>query len=199
MVHWAVQLSWFAWMNALCNLLRKKSREVAASLPGQFLSRHCFTLHITMEVEPRTAKQYKCHHCCSCKNYWGKGMEGAVVVFLCVVFWLTSRWKKCVLGHPTAWATSYCLLPDTFWLWASKNDFKAGGVKFTNSLHSTVKKVPFTRSKAAKGLKRCQAKVKGVNNPAWTAQQCSVSLTRVSMPCFTKTKTCTSGYCAHET
>ena len=26
-----------------------------------------------MEVKPRTAKQYKCHHCCSCKNYRGKG------------------------------------------------------------------------------------------------------------------------------
>ena len=22
------------------------------------------------------AKQYKCHHCCSCKKYRGKGMEG---------------------------------------------------------------------------------------------------------------------------
>ena len=28
-----------------------------------------------MEVEPRIAKQYKCHHCCSCKNYRGKGVE----------------------------------------------------------------------------------------------------------------------------
>ena len=63
-------------MNALCNLSRKKSREVAASLPGRFLCRRCFTLCITMEVEPRVAKQYKCHHCCICKNYRGKGMEG---------------------------------------------------------------------------------------------------------------------------
>ena len=46
-------------MNALCNLLRKKSREVAASLPGRFLSRRCFTLCITMEAEPRIAKQHK--------------------------------------------------------------------------------------------------------------------------------------------
>ena len=60
----------------LCNLSRKKSREVAASFLGQFLSRRCFTLCITMEVEPRIAKQYKCHHRCSCKNYRGKGMEG---------------------------------------------------------------------------------------------------------------------------
>ena len=42
-------------MNALCNLSRMKSREVAASLPGRFLSRRCFTLCITMEVEPRSS------------------------------------------------------------------------------------------------------------------------------------------------
>ena len=39
-------------MNALCNLLRKKSREVASSLPGRFLSSRCFTLCMTMEVDP---------------------------------------------------------------------------------------------------------------------------------------------------
>ena len=71
-----VQWSWFSRVNALCNLSRKKSREVAASLMGRFLSRRCFTLCITMEAEPRIAKQYKYHHCCSCKNYGGKGMEG---------------------------------------------------------------------------------------------------------------------------
>ena len=70
--NWAVQWSWFARVNALCNLLRKKSREVAASLPGRFLSRRCFTLCVTMEAEPRIAKRYKCHHCCSCNNYLGK-------------------------------------------------------------------------------------------------------------------------------
>ena len=35
-----------------------------------------------MEVEPRIAKQYKCHHRCSCKKYWGKGMEGGKRVLL---------------------------------------------------------------------------------------------------------------------
>ena len=74
--YWAVQWNWSARVNALCNLPRKKSREVAASLWRRFLSRRCFTLCITMEVEPRIAKQYKCHHCCSCKIYRGKGMEG---------------------------------------------------------------------------------------------------------------------------
>ena len=38
---------------------------------------------------------------------------------VCVVFWLTKRSrvrenKKCVLWHPIARATSYCLLSDTF-------------------------------------------------------------------------------------
>ena len=75
--YWAIQRSWFARVNALCNLSRKKSpREVAAQLPGRFLSRRCFTLCITVEVEPRIAKQYKWQYCCSCTNYRGKGLEG---------------------------------------------------------------------------------------------------------------------------
>ena len=81
-------------MNALWNLSRKKSREVEVSLPGQFLSRRCFMLCITMEVELRIAKQYKCQHCGSCKNYWGKGMEGGKKVSLrrfVLFFWLTRR------------------------------------------------------------------------------------------------------------
>ena len=38
---------------------------------------------ITIEAEPRIVKQYKCKHCCSCKNYQGKGMEGGKKVCLC--------------------------------------------------------------------------------------------------------------------
>ena len=37
---------------------------------------------ITLEVEPRIAKQYKCHHCCSCQNYRGKWMQGGKKVSL---------------------------------------------------------------------------------------------------------------------
>ena len=59
-------------------------------------------LCITMEVERRIAKQYKCHHCCSCKNYQGKGMEGGKKC-LCVIFLsdqkITGLWKKCILEH----------------------------------------------------------------------------------------------------
>ena len=150
---WAVRWSWFAWVNALCNLLRKKSWEVAVSLPGRFPSRRCFTLCITMEVQPRIAKQHKCHHCCSCKNYQRKGIKGGKKCF-CIIFWLTRRsWvcgKKCVLGHPIT--ISYYLLPDTFWPRASKNAFKVGNVKFANSLSppSIVKKVR-TGSESSKG------------------------------------------------
>ena len=114
----------FARVNAHCNLSRKKSRKVAASLPGGFLSTRCSTLCITMEVEPRIAKQYKCHSCCSCKNYRGKGMEGGnkvslsrFFVFCLFCFLLTRRSRvreKMRLGHPIARATSYCLLPDAF-------------------------------------------------------------------------------------
>ena len=106
----------------------------------------------------------------------GKGDGGWKKKCLCFIFWLTRRlWvheKKCVLGHAIAWATSHCLLPNTFWLRASKNVFKIASVKFTNSLSppSIVKKVYAPEVKAAKGLKRCWAKVKGVNNPTWTAK-----------------------------
>ena len=140
--YWAAQWSWFARVNALCNLSRKKSPEVALSLPGRFLRRRCFMLCITMEAEPRTVKQYKCHHCYSCKN---------LHCFLADQN-ITISWKKCIWGHPTAWATSYCLLPDTFWLQTSKNAFKVGSIKFANSLSPLyiVKKV-CTRSKHSQG------------------------------------------------
>ena len=100
---WAVQRSWFARVNALCNLSRKMSWETAASLPGRFLSRRCFVLCITMEVEPRIVKQYKCHHCCSCKNYQEKAMEGRKKVSLCHFLAdqkIAILWKKCIWGHP---------------------------------------------------------------------------------------------------
>ena len=46
------------------------------SLSGWFLSRRCFTLCLTMEVEPTTAKHHKCYQCCSCKKLLGKGDGG---------------------------------------------------------------------------------------------------------------------------
>ena len=103
LLYWAVQWSWFAQVNALCNLSLKKSWEVVTSLPGQFLSRRCFTLCTSVEAEPKIAKQYKCHHCCSCKNYRGKGMEGGKKVSLRRFLAdekIASLWKKCILGHP---------------------------------------------------------------------------------------------------
>ena len=54
--YWVVHWSWFAWVNALCNLLRRKSWEVATPLPGRFVRRCCFTLCISMEVERRSSK-----------------------------------------------------------------------------------------------------------------------------------------------
>ena len=54
-------------------------------------------LCITMEAEPRIAKQYKCHHCCSCKNYWERGMEGGEKVSLHHLLAgqrIANSWKK---------------------------------------------------------------------------------------------------------
>ena len=100
--YWAVQWRWFAQVKALCNLLRKKSWEVAASPPGQFLSRCCFMLCMAMEVESRIVKEYKCHHCCSWKNYQRKGMDDGNKVSLSHFLAdqkIVSSWKKCILGQ----------------------------------------------------------------------------------------------------
>ena len=52
-----------------------------------------------MEIEPRIAKLYKCHHCCSCKNYQGKGKEGKVSLHN---FWADQKiaisWEKMRFG-----------------------------------------------------------------------------------------------------
>ena len=50
-------------------------------------------------------------------QYQGKGMEDGKKLSLRHFLAdqkIMSSWKKCVLGHPIAQATSYCLLPDTF-------------------------------------------------------------------------------------
>ena len=136
-------------------IFRARSRERSQlSLLGRMLSR--LWLVITIEVEPRIAKQYKCHRCYSCKNYHGERGWKVEKKCLCIVFLadqkITGSWKKCVLGHPIARATSYCLLPDTLWLRISKTAFKVGSVKFLNSLSppSIVKKVR-TGSKSSQG------------------------------------------------
>ena len=83
--------------------LHKKSREVAASLPGQFLSRRCFMLCITMEFEPRIAKQYTTTVAVAKitgERGWRVGKK-----CLCVIFGSPEDCefvKKCVLGHPIA-------------------------------------------------------------------------------------------------
>ena len=106
-------------MSALCNLSRKKSREVAASLPGRSPRRRCFTLYITMEVEPRIAKQYNATTVAVAKITGERGWrvdkkrEGSLRRFFLADQKIENSWKKCVLGHLIARAISYCLLPDT--------------------------------------------------------------------------------------
>ena len=144
--YWAVQQSWSSWENALRNLLHKKLQKVTAATSGG----PCFMLCITMEVESRIMKQYKCQYCCICKKHREKVMEK----HLFIIFWLTrSLWvsvKKCFLASCST--NNKLLLPDTFWLWAFKNAFQAGTVNFTNSLSlpSIVKKV-CTGSKSGQG------------------------------------------------
>ena len=124
-------------------------------LPGRFLSRCCFTLCITMEVEPRIMKQYKCHHCCVYKNYRETMTEDEKNNNVWVIFQLTRRSWRCGKNDLFLFfggASSSSLLPDTLWLHAFKKAFKVGTVT-ANSLppHSIVKKV-CTRSKNSQGI-----------------------------------------------
>ena len=99
--YWAVLWSWFAQVNALCNLSCKKSREVAVSLPGRFLRRRCFTLCITMELKPRIAKQYKCHNSCSCKNWGSRGVVRVLVLTCAFCSVIYSSVCACVCARIT--------------------------------------------------------------------------------------------------
>ena len=63
-------------LSGLCNLSHKKLREVTVSILGQFLSRRCFMLCITMEVEPRIVKQYKMPALWQLQKLLGKGDGG---------------------------------------------------------------------------------------------------------------------------
>ena len=85
MRYWAVHGNWFARVNALHNILRKKSRKFAAATSrpiSEWALLHA--VYRTVEVELRIAKQHKCHYCCVCKNYRGGGevMEDGKKAFL---------------------------------------------------------------------------------------------------------------------
>ena len=72
-------------------MFRSRSRERSQlPLPGRFLSRRWFAPCITIEAEPRTARQYNlCQYCCVCKNYRGKWWRMDKRV--CIVSPLTRR------------------------------------------------------------------------------------------------------------
>ena len=148
-IGWFSEAGLLEWMRFV--IFRARSRS---ALPGRFLSSCCFTLCITLTVEdePRIATQMPitvAKITVEADGGWGKSV-------FALLFWLP-RWsrvrrKKSVLGHPIARATNYFLFPNTLWLWASKNAFKVGSVKFANSLPppSIVKKV-CTGSKSSQG------------------------------------------------
>ena len=138
-MYWAIQWSWFARVTALCNLSRKKSQEVAAHFWVDFwagvASRCVQQWKLNLELRSSTNANTVAVAKITVERGWRMQKK-----CLCIVFWLPRRSrvrkkKKSVLGHPIAWATSYCLFPDTLWLRASKNAFKVGSdsVKFANS------------------------------------------------------------------
>ena len=81
------------------------------------------------------------------------GERGWSVENKCLNFASFFGWpEECGFVERMRFGTSYGLLPDSFWLRASKNVFKVGSVKFANSLSppSIVKKVR-TGSKSRQG------------------------------------------------
>ena len=74
-------------------------------------------LCITVEDEPRIAKQYESHYYCVCKNNMGKVMEDGKKVSKLHYFSADQEimgvTKKSFLGQPIAQATNSCFLPDT--------------------------------------------------------------------------------------
>ena len=124
-----------------------------------------------MEVEPRIAKPYKLHHCCSCRNYRGKGMECGKKVSLPRFLAdqkIAISWKKMRFGAYYSTSNKLLLVARHILTTSLQNILKSWQCKirkFTvTAFHCERKYAP--EVKAAKGLKRCQAEVKGVNNPA---------------------------------
>ena len=152
MNYWAIQRSWFAKMNALCNLSRKKSREVAAHFRGDFWVGVALQWKLNLELRSSTNGNTVAVAKITVERGWRVEKKCLCVVFCRLTRRLQVRRKKCVLGHPIARVTSYCLLPDKLWLQASKYAFKVGSVKFANSLSppSIVKKVR-TGGKSSQG------------------------------------------------
>ena len=53
-------------------------------------------------------KQYKSHHCCSCKNYRERGSR-VQKKYLCIIFWLTRRSQGCGKKH-LCWLSYFVFL-----------------------------------------------------------------------------------------
>ena len=145
--HWAVQWSWFARVNALCNPLRKTSWEVAASFLGNFwvgIVSHCVQ-QCVLNLELRGSTNATTVAVVKIERGWRVDKKVFKLHQFLADQKIMSSWKICILGHPVAWPTIYCLLQDSFCL-------KVGSVKFTNLLSppSIVKKV-CTRSKSSQG------------------------------------------------
>ena len=133
-------------------------------LRGWFLSRHWFTLCITMELQNCTNATTAAFAKITGERWWRMEMSVFASFFL-------ADQKIAVCGekknwHPVEWATSHYLCQTHYDYGPSKMP-----LKFTNWMTppSTLKKA-CTRSRSAKRLYQCWVKVKGVHNPVWTAQ-----------------------------
>ena len=135
------------WMRFV--ILRARSRERSQRTFGPIFWVGVVSRCVTVELNLESRSSTNANTIAVAKITVERGWR--VEKCLCVVFWpgwplrrsRVHSGKKCVLGHPIAQATSYCLMPDTLRLRATKNAFKVGSVKLANSLSppSIVKKV----------------------------------------------------------
>ena len=88
--YWAIQRSWFARVNALCNLSEQEVARGRSALPGRFLSRSCFTLckQWKLNLESRSSRNANTIAVAKITVERGWRVEKKC---LCVGFWLTRR------------------------------------------------------------------------------------------------------------
>ena len=98
--------SWFAWVNALCNLSRKKSQEVTVSFPGQFwigVASHCVSQwKLNLELWSSTNATTVVVAKITRERAWRVEKK-----CLCVIFWLIRRSR--VHGTKMRFGASYSM------------------------------------------------------------------------------------------
>ena len=165
--YWAVQWSWFAQVNALCNLSCKKSQKITAATSRPISEYALVHVEYNGGSWTENAETLQMPLLLCLQKLQGKGDGGWGKKCLCVVFCLTRRKlvSSCKKMHFLA-----SLSMGNKLLLVARHILTTGLQKWIHCHRLPLWRKYALEVKVAKGLKRCWVKVKGVNNPAWTAQ-----------------------------